>query len=209
MASTQSSDLVEADTIYRQHKNILDLIPVVQNHEFSISIQPAKSLHSFSLFRRGCHERFISFVIMGVLKALEYIHARENRVHGNINLNTVFLDEDCEVKLELPVRRNCEDEEQKADIRMVGGLALCLFNDEYRDKFVRDRLVLGCFYGKTRRKELLTGSAVRDFAKFCLYQSHTPTLREVINHEFFKKFGEFDLYQVELKNLLHKKLGKK
>lgn len=203
MASTETSNVIEADTIYHHHENILDLIPIVQNQEFSISLQPAKSLKSFYLFRHGCDEKYISFVIMGTLKALEYIHKRASLVHGNINLSNVFLDKDCKVKLELPRRKNCVIEEQRTDIRMVGELALDLFDGKYVKKFN-----VVCFSGNVKKKELLSGLAVRDFVKFCLNPLRVPTLREVMNHEFFRKFGEFDQYQEELKKLFQKKLCK-
>ncbi|KAK1367035.1 hypothetical protein POM88_042596 [Heracleum sosnowskyi] len=193
MASTDMPD-----TIYHTHENILDLIPTVQNEEFSISVEPAKSLKSFSLFRHGCNEKYISFVIMGVLKGLEYIHVRENLVHGNINLDNVFVDNDCKVKLESPMRKNCQvDQEQKTDIQMVGELALSLSTKKSGIKF---------FLGYMRKKKK-TG-LVENLVKFCLNPSRTPTLREVINHEFFKEFGEFDRYQEKLKKRLQKKLCK-
>lgn len=139
---------------------------------------------------------------MGVLKALEYIHGRENLVHGNINLNNVFLDKDCKVKLKLPLRKNCEIEEQKTDIRMVGELASSLFYG----KSSGFRLKIGCFSGSTRKKENVF--AVEDFVKFCLNPLRTPTLREVMNHDFFSEFSEFDQYHEKLKKRLQKKLCK-
>ncbi|KAK1367036.1 hypothetical protein POM88_042597 [Heracleum sosnowskyi] len=194
MASTDN-----LDTIYRKHENILDLIPVVRRREFSILTQPAKSLKSFSLFRRGCDERYISFVVMGVLEALEYIHGHEKLVHGNINLNNVFLDKDCNAKLKSPLTKSCEIKDQKTDIQMVGELALSLFNGKSGFKFG-----IGCVSGCTRKKD--DGFEVEDFARFCLNPLRTPTLREVKNHDFFKEFGKFDQYREKLKHRLQKKL---
>ncbi|KAK1367038.1 hypothetical protein POM88_042599 [Heracleum sosnowskyi] len=97
---------------------------------------------------------------MGVLKALEYIHGRENLVHGNINLNYVFLVKDCKVKLQSPMRKNCVIEEQKTDIRMVGELALYLFSSNMK------------------KKDFLSGLAVRNRFNVSVLMPHDGAAKE-------------------------------
>ncbi|KAL1828367.1 hypothetical protein ACET3Z_006779 [Daucus carota] len=179
------------------HENILGCKRTVQNQKILVSFESAKSVSSFSLFKQGCRkEEYVSYVIRGTLEALQCIHSRGNRVHGNINLNTVFLDKDCIVKLGFPARINNPDLEytkkkeidldmKKIDFEMVGELACSLY------------------HGKSGEKKMLLPVLLQDFVKL---SSERPTISQLMEHGFLKEFNKFDKYQEDLKKLLGRKL---
>lgn len=190
-----------------RHENILGCRCTVQNQKILVSFESAKSLSSFSLFQQGCKDKeFVSYVIRGILEGLECIHSRGNRVHGNIKLNTVFLDKDCIVKLGFPARISNPDLDNIAkkdidldtkmiDFRMVGELACTLYHGKCREK------QLGGSHSKFLLPVLL-----QDFVKL---SSGRPEISQLMDHAFLKEFNEFDLYQVELKKLLKRKILEK
>lgn len=178
-----------------RHDNILDCKSTVQNQKILVSFESGKSLNSISLFQKGCKEKYVSYIIKGTLAALDCIHASGDRVHGNINTNTVFLDKDCRVKLGFPSRISNPDLENNAkkdiapfiDISMVAELACRLYRGE-KKQFPRFRGPLPLL--------------LQDFVKFCVNSPGSTRISKLMDHALFKQFNEFDRYQQELKKLV-------